>query len=351
MIDAYAAGLVDGEGCLSIPLSRGVTPTPRLDMGMGEKALTVLRQMQTEYGGTVRLSRPATGKWQAAWMWSMWGEDLRVSLERWMPHLRLKKDQALLLLRLYEVASLQPKTGKHQMRRVWTAEGIAQGMEIRAAIMSLNRKGPPESGDQTEEIARLVDAQWVTSQRDLFSAGYTRFSGHWPKSGTMRDGIISAQPSAVRPTKEIVSGSSGWTTPPVDDANNVTRASGSQQSLARDTHQWATPRARDTFQFGQVEPWGTPNSTDGKGGASTRTSPEDQRGELRHQIGGFGSPIGQTPSPTVEPMAPSDSFRKPPSRGLNPRFALWLQGFPTDWFDGVTVPKKPNRGRRHELAM
>lgn len=235
----------------------------------------------------------------------------------------------------------------------------------------------------------------------------------WPRWGTLSNGVLSAQPSAVPRISAVESSSwptpkandpekrgdfdptdprtglpgsvklwatarsedgergqgSNWATPTVDDANTVTRTSGSQQSLARDSHRFS------------VEPWGTPNSTDGKGGSSTRTSAEDQRGELRHQIGGFDSPTGPTPSPTVGPTAPCDSSRvepwptprvepgtfsmvngkryetstakvaeqfdqqtahqmKPKGRGLNPRFALWLMGFPTDWFDGVVVEKK-----------
>jgi len=180
---------------------------------------------------------------------------------------------------------------------------------------------------------------------------------------------FSQQPSAVRPTKETAFGSSGWTTPTVDDANNVTRASGSQASLAR-----------DTFQFGQAESWPMPQTRDYKG--ESGTGRQERKGDptetLANALTAWATPAahearlgfqdrtngkagsqestttdaiyfdgsrqrGQTPSPTVEPMAPSDLSRKPPSRGLNPRFALWLQGFPVTWFDGVETPK---RGRK-----
>ena len=43
---------------------------------------------------------------------------------------------------------------------------------------------------------------------------------------------------------------------------------------------------------------------------------------------------GQTPSPAAEPTEPSvSSPRRQLKRGLNPRFGLWLMGFPDAWLD------------------
>ena len=222
----------------------------------------------------------------------------------------------------------------------------------------------------------------------------------WPASGMLSNGVLSPLPTLVRPTNGNASGSwptpqtrdykgesgtgrqerkgdpmdtlanatAGWTTPTVDDANNITRSSGSQQSLARDSHQWATPKARD-YKDGM--------ST----GAVDRQSPD-----LGKEVVTFGFQAGQTPSNTEGQTAPSDlsppapshwatpaaqdavgshgggqgkslrtdtaNFRggKPKGRGLNPRFALWLMGYPISWLDGITVAKKLSRGRPLPVA-
>jgi len=67
-------------------------------------------------------------------------------------------------------------------------------------------------------------------------------------------------------------------------------------------------------------------------------SERDRLDQLPRQA--FAFQTGPTPSPTVGPTEPSGSSQPQPSRGLNPRFALWLMGFPTDWLDGIVAPKK-----------
>ena len=228
-----------------------------------------------------------------------------------------------------------------------------------------------------------------------------RESGLWPtpQAHDQRGGKTPAQIAAMRAKGHGVSNLNesveGWTTPTVDDANNVTRTTGQQQSLSRDSHQWATPRAEDGergkgSQFDglseDVTAWATPSSRDHKdseGMATTATNPDgSERNRLdqlpRHAFA-FDTP-GPTPSPTVGPMAPSDSSPPEPwltpfgmnneqgqqggefqkqvtefagkkkSRGLNPRFALWLMGFPTDHLDATPPKKKPSRGPRRSAS-
>ena len=202
---------------------------------------------------------------------------------------------------------------------------------------------------------------WRTCQASLLQMlddSSDVFSGPWPRSGTMRNGVCYPQPMSARPTSESGSGSwptpnssdykgamtveacktwefrgtnlpeaaVTWATPTVDDANNVTRASGSQQSLARDTFQWATPNSRDWKDIP-----GTKDRTFADGTTAPRLD------QLPRQVFPWA---GLTRPPSEAPTTPSDlSPAKPRRAGLNPRFALWLMGFPVTWLDNISTRK------------
>lgn len=77
---------------------------------------------------------------------------------------------------------------------------------------------------------------WRTSQ-GTFPWDSGTFSGTWPKRGSMRSGACYEHPTWEPPTSERgCSSSPTMPTPTGDDANNVTRASGEYQSLARTAH-------------------------------------------------------------------------------------------------------------------
>jgi hypothetical protein len=159
-----------------------------------------------------------------------------------------------------------------------------------------------------------------------------------------------------------------WSTPLEDDANNVTRDSGQKQSFARDSHRWSTPRAEDgergeNSQFdGLMEDarsWSTPNTSDGVGASGG----PNRKSSLRNELKAWATPTeqdssnnaspsgyrrnsdplnveakkfedGQTRPQSEEPTEPSASSPgKRLKRGLNPRFGLWLMGFPVEWLD------------------
>jgi hypothetical protein len=121
----------------------------------------------------------------------------------------------------------------------------------------------------------------------------------------------------------------GWATPTVDDANNVTRDSGQTASLARDTYRWSTPhRAEDVLA------WNTPAAHEGRLGFQDRSS-----GKKGSQVSVTTDAVlwaGETASPSAVPTEPSGSSpAPPPRRGLNPRFGLWLMGYPVEWLSCV----------------
>jgi hypothetical protein len=188
MIDAYAAGLVDGEGCIYVQDSvrkgsgrRAYSAT--VEIGMAEKAKSLLTAMQ---GGTVKSSRPASDRWAASYAWTVSGTDAERCLERLLPYLVLKKEQARLALLVQQIRrELVPEGGMHAK---WTDEAAMRCQTIKAAIQELNRKGPevpvPTAPIPGRFLARRVGAAWVTNQGSFFSdTGWEPFSGPWPTSG------------------------------------------------------------------------------------------------------------------------------------------------------------------------
>ena len=183
-IDVYAAGLIDGEGCIGIHSQKDRHFTLRVDVGMTVKARSVLDQMQAEYGGKVVHYRDATERWEAACAWRVMGAEAVTLLTRIRPHLRLKAEQAQIGLKLEEIRhSLIPK-GK--TNAVWTDADRDRCRTLKRRMNELNMKGPSiPSQANGKMFARLVAGTWVTDQADLFSdLGWQPFSGSWPKSGT-----------------------------------------------------------------------------------------------------------------------------------------------------------------------
>jgi hypothetical protein len=191
MIDAYAAGLVDGEGCIYIQDStrkgagrRAYSAT--VEIGMAEKAKSLLTAMQRVYGGTVKPSRPASDRWAASHAWVASGTDAERCLERLLSHLVLKKEQARLALLVQQIRRELIPAGGTNAR--WTDEAAMRCETIRAAVQELNHKGPdvpvPTPPIRGRFLARRVGATWVTNQGSLFSdTGWEPFSGPWPTSG------------------------------------------------------------------------------------------------------------------------------------------------------------------------
>jgi hypothetical protein len=214
-IDAYAAGLVDGEGCIYVMDSSRYGPGsishyPVVEVGMTQKALTVLRLLQRTYGGSLYEMRKATEKWDAAWTWKVQGPKAAEALTGWLPHLTIKAEQARLAIRAEEIRQELPRAGPKRVR--WTPEAQERCAEVRKRIHELNRKGPvtdpfprpPFPGAKL--VALLVGGTWVTSQGDLFSdLGWAPFSGPWPKSAFMWQQGLWTLNSSESPKDAVVS--------------------------------------------------------------------------------------------------------------------------------------------------
>jgi hypothetical protein len=212
-LDAYAAGLVDGEGCVYVTNAarKGVgqkSYSITVEIGMSVKALGLLRMMKREYGGTIKLSRPATEKWSEAHAWTVVGERAESCLLRLLPYLILKQEQARVALRVMEIRrGLVPEGG---ITARWTSEAAARCEAARMSIQEMNRKGPEPTTSEPpipgRFVARLVGDQWVTNQGSLFSdTGWEPFSGPWPNSGFGGPGGFWTRNTSESPSGAVAS--------------------------------------------------------------------------------------------------------------------------------------------------
>lgn len=233
MTHAYAAGLIDGEGCVLIQESHGQTYHHLVTVGMTEKTLAVLGWMESRYGGKTKRARAATDKWDAAYSWTVAGDAATNLLEAVSPHLVLKSEQARVALKVAQIrAELPPRwASSPDGQRLWTDEARSRCATLKRRMHELNSKGPSSPTTSPPEgaslIARLVAGEWVTDQGDLLSdLGWEPFSGSWPASGMMLAGTAYELPTWGHRMADSVSSSSGTDetllpTPRTSDTNGA----------------------------------------------------------------------------------------------------------------------------------
>jgi len=139
---------------------------------------------------------------------------------------------------------------------------------------------------------------WRTWQRCLLE-GWTEFSGRWPRSGMMRNGIVYRLPPLV--PRISGTGFSFWVTPTATDGMR-----GGKPARPHDT---GVPLSQ---QVVMPHRWPTPRSADARRGP-------DYGATANHQ--GGGNLLGAVK--TCDKV----------SGQLNPTWVEWLMGFPVGWTD------------------
>lgn len=280
--DAYVAGILDGEGSISIQ-RRGEV---RVDVGMAEKAIPLLNWLHRTYGGSVRPTGKETEKWQARYCWTLTTDPAICLLRLVAPYMTIKREIAQAILK----ADMVDRDERKGTRRHWTEARFAAFEEARATALRVNKKGPPESRDW---IARRVGGRWETRQGDLLTGLSETFSGDWPQTGGMRNGCVSGRPTWV-PATAAPGGSASrgdaWLTPAGMAGLDHTGKAGAGGEFAQQATNWHTPttmaaksvpyqrvNGKDVLILtGQAENWITPKASDGKnGGPNQRGSKGD----------------------------------------------------------------------------
>src|SRR3989304_5844896 len=216
--DAYAAGLIDGEGSIMVWKNQRWF-YPRLRVKMSVKARVVLDRLAAEYGGEVR-AVPTLGERHADQIdWQLMGEQAARCLARVHPWLVLKVEQSVLALALWDmIETLPPSTTGRG--RAWSASAFERAATMKRRMTELNRTGPslissaegspvslslkpasarvrPTSGGSGPSSPVLLasydpaTSSWRTPQVSLLSTEDERFPRPWetwPRSGMTRDG-------------------------------------------------------------------------------------------------------------------------------------------------------------------
>ena len=197
--------------------------------------------------------------------------------------------------------------------------------------------GPIGSGSSAS--AALQQSLENRLRRRLSTDGSTWYSMTWKKKDTPAQRRFSLLRASARRTSVTESSGSqaGWTTPVTGDAKNQTPRPHCEKHvmLADQLAGWATPNTMDSMESRKLEErkkkggccnlkdqlagWSTPTVQDGTQTGVNEREAERNPKTFWAQVTGLrcdGSPAG---------TGSNARFR------LNPRFSLWLMGYPTGW--------------------
>lgn len=131
---AYFAGIIDGEGHISIYGGYGKKDPHayRAHLGVANTDLGLLEWLKTASGvGGVSLQRKASDNRKAAYQWQIGAEGARSVLVQVLPYLVIKADRARLVID-FQTRLRQPAL---KADRTWQHEAVA-------AVRALNARGP-----------------------------------------------------------------------------------------------------------------------------------------------------------------------------------------------------------------
>lgn len=176
-------------------------------------------------------------------------------------------------------------------------------------------------------------SSWRTSQACLVSE-WERFSGTFPRSGSMRSGIVyQLQPSAplIGVTEYGL-----WPTPQAHDAATPKSPEQLEAAKARALAKHGRPMGFSNLNE-RVQMWPTPRATDGSHGGRVTERKGREGGNLIEAVSArmFPTPTARDWRSGKASLATMERNARPLSEAiggsLNPTWVEWLQGFPPNW--------------------
>lgn len=153
LLKAWMAGFLDGEGCLTITRQirkNRPSATYRSQISVTNTVRESLVDFQTTYGGSIyeiteRRNDKNNRKWSDSYVWYCPLDSAKLFLEEMLPHLRVKKQQAQILLVFLDTKNSFKRNkrtkGRHGGSACLTQEELNHRESLRNKIQSLNSKG------------------------------------------------------------------------------------------------------------------------------------------------------------------------------------------------------------------
>jgi site-specific DNA-cytosine methylase len=238
--------------------------------------------------------------------------------------------------RLYWVAYAERGATERQ-RLELVKNGNGFGLTLGMAVTMAGWPTPDVSGAARE---MSVDATGRTADGRKHTASLehaVKFAG-WPTpmAGTPATEMYNAagNTDSSRKTEALLA---GWPTATVNDSRN-----GANRTAKRSNPESAHHDGLTLVDAATLAGWATPAARDHK---SESASDEFNRERWEHHR---GKPLSAETAlvPGLTPTSSDASTGKPVRFRLNPRFSLWLQGYPTAWARCAELVIRSSRKRR-----
>ena len=160
--DGYTAGILDGEGCCSIATyTQKVKKAGKVYSYLNTQAATsifntdrrLIDWLMHHYGGRNHLTRPKKGK--IGWAWYPPISNLEQFLLAIIPHLLLKKEQALLVLEYIRLGHGKPGPG------ITNRDLQKKRQELARRCSILNQKESPEANTSSTSPEVKIESELI----------------------------------------------------------------------------------------------------------------------------------------------------------------------------------------------
>lgn len=146
--NGYLSGIFDGEGCISIVtylqkcLVGGKTywyNTTQMAISIFQTDERLMKWLMHHYGGRYTLRKSQNEKWKQGWSWSPPSNGLEPFLLSIIPHLLIKREQALVALEYVRLGKGRPGPNNGNEKLQLKRQALAK------RCSELNRRGSPEA--------------------------------------------------------------------------------------------------------------------------------------------------------------------------------------------------------------
>ena len=155
-LTAYAAGLIDGEGCITMNKywdKRGKPNNHRywviVIIGMTDEE--PLRALWEKWGGSLTRRKRANKKWKLVWVWQISCQKAYRFLEDILPYLKAKRPQAMVALQFRDATKNEKVIPTMGCTYRLLPDNIEKREMYLQQMRSLNHRGSPPA--TTERVA------------------------------------------------------------------------------------------------------------------------------------------------------------------------------------------------------